>query len=149
VKIVYVAVILLLQGRAKEIRYITVHGRYWLEVNFSNAKIYLNTENSKNSICWCYTFATGSFKRNPIHYGQWTIFIENHSFDKRDDGVKNKLVPRVHAPHRDSWRIFRCLWHYHHTARPVFPNRWSADQRWSVRASGVVRGRIRWLLIKK
>jgi hypothetical protein len=37
--------------------------------------IYLNTENSENSMCRCYTFDTGSFKRNPIHYGELTIFI--------------------------------------------------------------------------
>ncbi len=28
----------------------------------------------ENCICSCYTFATGPFKRNPIHYGQWAIF---------------------------------------------------------------------------
>ncbi len=38
-KIVYVDVILLLQGRSKEILYMTVHGRYLLEANFSNANI--------------------------------------------------------------------------------------------------------------
>ncbi len=39
--------------------------------------IYLNTEKSENSICRCYTFDTGSFKRNPIPYGQWAIFIQS------------------------------------------------------------------------
>ncbi len=29
----------------------------------------------KNRICSCYTFATGPFKINPIHYSQWAIFI--------------------------------------------------------------------------
>ncbi len=40
-KIVYVAVILLLQGRSKEIQNITVNGRYLFKVNFSNVKISL------------------------------------------------------------------------------------------------------------
>jgi hypothetical protein len=38
-KLGYVAVIFFLQGRSKEIRYITVNGRYLLEENFSNANI--------------------------------------------------------------------------------------------------------------
>ncbi len=34
-KIVYVDVMFLIQGRSKEIRYITINKRYLLEVNFS------------------------------------------------------------------------------------------------------------------
>ncbi len=40
-KMVYVAVILYLQGRTKEIRYITVNGLYLLEVNFSHVNMSL------------------------------------------------------------------------------------------------------------
>ncbi len=29
----------------------------------------------ENCVCSCYTFATGPFKRNPIHYGEWAILI--------------------------------------------------------------------------
>ncbi len=29
----------------------------------------------ENGICSCYTFSTGPYKRNPIHYGQWAILI--------------------------------------------------------------------------
>ncbi len=29
----------------------------------------------EDGICSCYAFATGPFKRNPIHYGQWALFI--------------------------------------------------------------------------
>ncbi len=36
--------------------------------------IYLNTE---YSICRYYTFATGPFKRNPIHFGQLVTFIRS------------------------------------------------------------------------
>ncbi len=29
----------------------------------------------ENGICSCYTFSSGPFKKNPIHYGQWPICI--------------------------------------------------------------------------
>jgi hypothetical protein len=34
----------------------------------------------ENRICSCYTFSTGPFKRNPIHYGQWVIFIQSEFY---------------------------------------------------------------------
>ncbi len=42
-KIVYVDVILLIQGRSKENRYITVNERYVLELNFSNFFFEMNS----------------------------------------------------------------------------------------------------------
>jgi hypothetical protein len=74
-KIVYVAVILLLHGRSKKSDTLWSMGDIdWKCILVM--LIYFNTENSENSICRCYTFATGSFKINLIHCGQWAIFIE-------------------------------------------------------------------------
>jgi hypothetical protein len=90
-KIVQAAVILFLQGRSKKIQDRMVHGPYGLDVNFSNnvtrffdvtkflcvIKIHSRMFSIENGICHCYTFLTGTNKRDPTHYDRWTIFMRS------------------------------------------------------------------------
>ncbi len=88
-KMVYVAVILFLQGRTKKSDTLRSMGNIYskwilemLKYLYRTKFLYVlkkkfSTFRIENRICSCYTFATGPIKRNPIHYGQWAILIRS------------------------------------------------------------------------